>query len=89
MKSSNRRRPPKGGPSASVRGSEYSHTTQKRVCLGLWHFSSEEPGCDKAATETIMRSRSGEKPSELRAAATTETSMATSASRDRAETWGF
>ena len=74
-----------GGASASVRGSECSHTTRKRVSLGLWHFSSEEPGCDEAATETVMRSRSGEKPSELGAAAATETSMATSASRDRAD----
>ena len=53
------------------------------------HFSpsaTTKPGCDKAATKTIMRSRSAGEPSNLGAAAPTGTSMATSASRDRAET---
>ena len=48
-------------------------------------FSSGEPGCERAASETMVRSRSTAEPSGLGAAATTEKSMALRASRDKAE----
>ena len=72
MRSSRRRRPPKGVPSAADRGRRCSHTARSSACLAFWRFSSGEPGCESAATETMVRSRSTAEPSGLEAAATTE-----------------